>query len=118
MSLFAAIADHNKLVAIKKMPIETIDFSTLPDGYFEGKFCHSKFCYSVGIQLSDHKITEIKILRNKVSKYADKGATITQKVIQAQNLQVDAISKATITSKSLLKAIENALHEAAKSANP
>jgi uncharacterized protein with FMN-binding domain len=41
-------------------------------------------------------------------------AKLFDRVIEAQSLQVDAISGATLTSKAYLKAVENALEQAEK----
>jgi uncharacterized protein with FMN-binding domain len=63
--------------------------------------------------VSSGKVTDIKMLGS-----GDPGGKNTQhealydRVIQAQSLQVDTISGATLTSKAYLQAVENALVQA------
>ena len=58
--------------------------------------------------VKDHKIERIELVKHRNGKGAPAEA-ITGKVVEAQSLQVDAISGATYSSKVILQAIENAL---------
>ena len=65
------------------------------------------------VTVSSGKVTDIQLAASK-----DPGGKNTQhqelydRVIQAQSLQVDTISGATLTSKAYLQAVENALIQA------
>ena len=65
------------------------------------------------VTVASGKVTGIQLLRS-----SDPGGKNTQhqalyeRVIQAQSLEVDTISGATLTSRAYLKAIENALDQA------
>jgi len=61
--------------------------------------------------MSSGTISDIILLSNTKSEYGEKAAAIKDRIIEAQSLQVDVISGATISSKSLIKAVEKALVE-------
>lgn len=93
------------------MPINEVDLSRIPNGIFNGGFTYSDFTYEVAVYITDRRITDVKILSNRDTKYAKKAEGVIERVLQAQSPKVDAISGATTTSKAILKAIENALTE-------
>jgi uncharacterized protein with FMN-binding domain len=111
LSIYSAIKNYQQLSFIRKLPVATIDLSHINDGEYKGSFCYSHFCYKVAVSISDHTISAVTILRNRNTKYGKKAAAIGEKIVHAQSLQVDMISGATITSKSLLKSVEKALTE-------
>jgi uncharacterized protein with FMN-binding domain len=81
----------------------------LPDGRYEGGFNPGKFVGAkVAVQVEGHQITGIEIVDHNYGqgKPAEK---ITESVIASQGLAVDSISGATVSSKVILVAIENAL---------
>lgn len=90
------------------MVIEKIDLLRISDGAYRGEFSYSKSTYAVKVTVENHKIKNIEVLQNGTSGYAKKAEGILSKVIDEQSLQVDAVSGSTTTSKSLLKATENA----------
>ena len=59
----------------------------------------------------DHRITEITLLNIGDSEYEKKGAGIIGRVIESQSTDVDTISGATLSSRTILMAIDNALTE-------
>ncbi len=63
--------------------------------------------------VKNHQITEIELVKHKSGRGAP-AEIIPSKVVEAQTLQVDAVSGATYSSKVILKAIENALNNANK----
>ncbi|WP_019501269.1 FMN-binding protein [Pseudanabaena sp. PCC 6802] len=73
------------------------------------------FTYVVEVTVTQQKITRINILRNRPDVYPKLAAGITKKVINAQKIDIDAVTGATTTSKALLLAIENALRQGTKS---
>lgn len=111
MSMYSAIKNYQQLSFIRKLPVAAVDLSAINDGYYKGSFCYSHFCYKVAVSISGHTISAVTILRNRNSAYGKKAAAIGERIIQAQSLQVDVVSGATITSKSLIKAVEKALTE-------
>ena len=94
--------------AVRNMIIEDINLSQVPDGTYRGEFYHS-FQYLVEVQVENSKITAIEVLNNRDGSHAKRAEGVIEKILEAQSVAVDGISGATTTSKSLLKAIENAL---------
>lgn len=110
MSFCAAIF----LVAIllRPQPLTTgaADLSMAVDGEYIG-VCQNKILFAVvKVEISDHQITGIEIIAHKPS-YMKQAEQIAAAVCAAQSLKVDAISGATLTSDTVLKAIENALED-------
>ena len=62
--------------------------------------------------LQDHEITDIEVVEHKDA-YMEQAEQIAGAVCSEQSLEVDAVSGATLTSDTILKAIENALEDAA-----
>lgn len=108
--LSALMIQSNKVTkSVRTMPINEVDLTNVSDGVYLGNFSYAGFTYEVVVTVKDKKIEEIKVLKNRNTKYAKIAEGVIEKVIQAQSLKVDAVSGATTTSKALLKAIENAL---------
>lgn len=97
------------LRAVRKAEIAAVDLTAVPDGAHRGEFTYASFTYVVEVEVREHRITGIRVLQNRDSDYARKAEVVVERVLQAQSLQVDAVSGATTTSKALLKAMENAL---------
>lgn len=62
----------------------------------------------VEVSVTEHKITGIKIIEHE-NGLGSKAEKIVDDVISRQSLEVDAVSGATVSSKCIIKAIENAL---------
>jgi uncharacterized protein with FMN-binding domain len=96
--------------------LDRADFNGLHDGTYHGAYQGGMYKWRANecdMIVSTGKVTEIHLVDSK-----DPGAKNTMhsvlydRVIQAQSLQVDTISGATLTSKAYLKAVENALIQA------
>jgi uncharacterized protein with FMN-binding domain len=83
----------------------------VPDGTYTGSFSGGRWSNTVKVTVRDHKITDIKIVKDIEFKSAKVPSELFQRVEQAQSLQVDTVTGATVTSKAYLKAIENALNK-------
>jgi len=99
------------------------NFDNLRDGTYVGEFKGSKSHMrdaKVEVTVSGGEVSGIRILKGAVDKDGKPvklsgGHTIEDlfdRVVKSQSLQVDTISGATLTSKSHLKALENALRQA------
>ena len=100
----------------KSLPLDAVDFSELNDGTYHGTYEGGMYKWRANecqVTVSSGKVTDIQLMGSD-----DPGSENTQhralydRVVQAQSLQVDTISGATLTSKAYLKAIENALLQA------
>jgi len=61
------------------------------------------------VTIQNHKITDIKIVEHSCSPIGKKAEKIIDRIIENQNLDVDAVSCATVSSKTIIKAVEIAL---------
>jgi len=101
---------------IKRLSVENIDVSLIKDGNYFGKYENGRWQYHVEVAVRDGKVKEIHVLNTKtgpfeMKMYDDVNTELIQKILQNQSLQVDTVTGATVNSKALLKAVENALKE-------
>lgn len=102
---FAVVA---ALLRPQTLSIGKVDLNMVADGEYIG-VCQNKILFAVvKVEVQDHRITDIEVVEHKAS-YMEKAERIAGAVSSAQSLEVDAISGATLTSDTILKAIENAL---------
>lgn len=92
----------------EKINIEHLDATGVSDGEYEGRYEVSPVIVSVSVTVADEKIVDVNILEHD-NGLGSKAEEIVQDVIEQQRLDVDEISGATLSSKAILKAIENAL---------
>lgn len=111
MGIFSNLQKKSQIARIKNLPVSQITLSSVADGSYKGSFCLKRFCYTVEVTISSGTISDIILLSNTKSEYGEKAAAIKNRIIEAQSLQVDVISGATISSKSIIKAVEKALTE-------
>ena len=100
----------------RSLPLNAVDFAKLTDGTYhgayEGGMCKWR-ANECDVTVTNGTVAGIQLVGSK-----DPGGKNTQhealydRVIQAQSLQVDTISGATLTSKAYLQAVENALVQA------
>jgi len=88
--------------------ISDIDITKIKDGEYEGEYRTTLVSSKVQVYVKNGKIKRIDIIEHKHGR-GKKGEEVINRVISAQSLRVDAISGATISSKVILKALENAL---------
>jgi uncharacterized protein with FMN-binding domain len=104
-----SIYDLGKQKEIKKLTIKDIDVTKLNDGKYSGEYSYYRWNSKVEVMVSNHKITDIKFTGEEVNNFPNIADKLTDEVIEKQSLKVDTISGATITTKTYLKSIENAL---------
>ena len=100
------VADYKK--AVKETTFEEINISDISDGIYVGEYDVNFIYAKVEVTVQDGEITNINILehRNERGKTAE---AITNKIVNEQRIDVDAISGATNSSTVIKKAVENAL---------
>ena len=96
------------LLRPRELEVKPVDLTTVSDGAYIG-ICQNKILLAVvRVDVKDHKITNIEILQHKAS-YMKQAQQIAAKVCAVQTLNIDAVAGATLTSSTVLKAVENAL---------
>jgi uncharacterized protein with FMN-binding domain len=90
-----------------KMP----DLVQKADGIYRGSHDLSGTPVKVTLDviIQNQKIIKIEIVKHSCSPIGKKAEKIIDQIIYSQNLDIDAISGATASSKTILKAVENAL---------
>ncbi|MPM27729.1 hypothetical protein SDC9_74242 [bioreactor metagenome] len=117
------IVDTPNRREIAEMEIGQIDFSSLNDGTYTGSYIGTKGHMrdvTLTVTVENGVITDISIPGEALDKEgnpAELGEGVTAigyltRAAAAQSLGIDAVSGATLTSKTLLKALENALEQA------
>lgn len=98
----------SNLEKLQALHIANVDISEIEDGTYTGSYGSFPLAAEVKVTVENHMITGI-VLTKHTSGRGAKAETIPDKVIEAQALDIDAVSGATYSSKVILKAIENAL---------
>ena len=108
ITTFVCFVAFALLLRPQMLKIGMVDLNEISDGDYIG-VCQNKILIAVvKVYVENHEITNIEILEHKAS-YMEQAKTIAGKVCAEQKLEVDAITGATFTSNTVLKAIENAL---------
>jgi uncharacterized protein with FMN-binding domain len=88
--------------------IAEVDLTGIEDGVFKGSYSAFPVIVEVEVTIHSHSITKIKLIKH-MNGQGSAAESITDKVMEAQSLQVDVVSGATYSSKAILKAIDDAL---------
>lgn len=103
----------------RSLPLNAVDFSKLNDGTYRGFYEGGMYKWRANecqVHVESGKVTGIQLVNTRFP--SDKNTdhlALYDRVVQAQTLQVDTISGATLTSKAYLQAVENALLQAQRS---
>jgi uncharacterized protein with FMN-binding domain len=99
----------------RNLPLNAVDFGNLKDGTYIGEYDGGMYHWrtnKVQVTVKAGKVTDITILEHKENQSPEFLGKLYDRVMDAQSLQVDTISGATLTSKAYLQAVENALKQA------
>ena len=104
MVLFAMVG----LKETVNLTIGEVSLTEIADGDYTGEYVNGRFSNTVLVSVRDHTITAIQPIKISDGQ-ASLSETLTQRVLEAQQPDVDIIAGATASSKSFLKAVEIAL---------
>jgi uncharacterized protein with FMN-binding domain len=96
----------------KNIAIEDVNLSRVADGTYEGQASNSHDSAQVRVAVQDHRIIDIEIVRVSPSGARDKMEKLVPRIISMQTPNVDIVTGASASSKTFLKAVENALTQA------
>jgi len=82
------------------------------DGTYTGKAKGYKSDVEVEVEIKDNKIIKIDVKQQEDPLYWNVAKTVIDRILQKQTPQVDASTGATITSKAIMYAVEEALEKA------
>lgn len=105
----AIIALSQGLEEGKNAEITGLNLNNVEDGTYLGKYDFKRWTNELEVTVKDHKITDIKVIRDIEFSNPEVKTKVIDEVISAQNTKVDIVSGSTVTVKAYLKAIENAL---------
>ena len=108
---FIAFSATGCSTAYKSLSARTPNLALISNGVYRGHYNVSSTPVktTLDVTIQNHRITNIHILEHSCSSIGKKAEKITDLVIEHQKLDIDVISGATISSKAILKAVENAL---------
>ncbi len=93
----------------ENLVISEINLTELEEGNYQGKYEDGRWSNEVEVEVINNKINSIKIVDDIMFSQPEVREEIFERVIEKQNLDVDIISEATVTTKAYLKSIELAL---------
>ena len=97
-----------KLDETKALTITTPNYEKLPDGAYRGVYDGGLVRAEVAVTIHAKNIQSVELLQHDHGRGAE-AEKIVDSIVEAQSLEVDVISGATVSSKAILKAAENAL---------
>jgi Uncharacterized protein conserved in bacteria len=93
------------------LAINSVNVAQLEDGSYTGNYDGGRWSNEVAVTISDHKISQIDVIKPVKFEKAEVTDALISSVIEKQDTTVDTVSGATVTSKAYLKSIENALSQ-------
>ena len=96
------------LGALDAIEVANVDLRQVKDGVYVGECSTPLVSAVVQVIVQDGKISAVEVLHHSNGR-GKAAESIVDAVVERQSLNVDAISGATMSSKVILKAIENAL---------
>ncbi|MBN2029956.1 FMN-binding protein [bacterium] len=107
---------RHEIEQIINMDISHVDPATVRDGEYIGEFPFmERLLYQVRVTVKSGKIVNIEVLQNGTeNEYAKKGLGVVPRILQKQSPEVDVVTGSTVTSKSLMKCVEEALNKGRK----
>ncbi len=97
-----------------KVDAKAAGFAQVQDGVYESQAKYKKRSYTVKVKVARKRVTKIEATRvgRKEDKYDKRGKKVLARIVDAQSLEVDVKTGATPMSKSLTKAVGEALEKA------
>jgi uncharacterized protein with FMN-binding domain len=103
-----------QLRSFRQMQISHVEPAFIRDGVYRGVASDGSFTYEVDVTVKGKTIVKVVAVSNRTSPYARYAEGVFSRVLNNQSPAVDVITRATTSSKMLLKAVENALSEATR----
>lgn len=94
----------------KNLSINKINLEEIEDGIYKGRYEAGRWSNEVEVEIVDNRINSISIVDDIMLSQPEVREEVFKRVLDKQNLNVDIISEATVTTKAYLKSIEVALN--------
>lgn len=92
-----------------ELTIGEIELSAIEDGIYTGIADGDVISVEVEVEVKEHQVKSIELVKH-VNGQGDGASVITEDIIEAQSIQIDNVSGATLSSKVIRKAVENAFN--------
>ncbi len=110
--LLGGCAAMDQLEAARDLEITTpADLTSIADGSYPGEYDAGLVVVELTVAVADGRMTAIDLARHDNGK-GEPAEAIIDTVLREQSLDVDCVTGATVSSKVILKSIEDALAEA------
>ncbi|MGL6197869.1 MAG: FMN-binding protein [Lachnospiraceae bacterium] len=86
----------------------SFDLEAIADGTYQGKCDNGLVSVTVEVDVQNHSITNVNILKHQ-NGMGQAAESIADSVTANQSVEVDTVTGATMSSQTILKAVENAL---------
>lgn len=106
--IIGKIVIGNMVRNVQNISVSMPDLSNIQDGNYIGEYSITPVHVKVEVSVNNHQITDISILQHN-NGLGSTAESIVNDVIKEQSLDIDAVSGATVSSKCILKAVENAI---------
>lgn len=93
---------------MEQIPVSVPNLAEIADGVYAGEYSAGPVAVKVEVTVEGHRLTAIEIIEHQ-NGLGGKAEGIIEDVMDKQSLEVDAVSGATVSSKCILKALEDAL---------
>lgn len=103
----------NMIKNVQQISVSMPDLSDVQDGNYVGEYSITPVYVQVDVFINNHQITDIVIMQHD-NGLGSAAESIVNDVIEQQSLDIDAVSGATVSSKCILKAVENAIDNSEK----
>lgn len=101
---------EDNLKNLMTQEIESINLNTIDYGIYQGKYEVFPVSVELNVEVKNHQITDIKIIKHENGQ-GKPAETIINSVIEQNSVDVDVVSGASYSSKTILHAISNALNQ-------
>lgn len=91
-----------------EVSLQFVDMNTIADGTYQGECNLGLVHVEVKLTVQNKKIVAIQVVEHKQG-MGKKAEVIVDDIIRQNGVQVDTIASATVSSKAIMKASENAL---------
>lgn len=102
---------YDKMVRVfREEKVETVDLQQIEDGVYQGSFGDFLVSVTLDVTVSDNRITNIDIVEQHSGPGYNASETV-DRILEAQNPCVDAVSGATGSSRCIMIAVYKALSD-------
>ena len=93
-------------------PTGKVDHQKLVDGTYEGNYRRGPVKVRVKITIESHRISSIDLIEHDTWRGKEAEKIIPDRIIQEQSTEVNTVSGATMSSRVIMNAVQNAVDKA------